>query len=183
MDLKELYKNMHKEGLFSGFSTLDFKDEIRNVCKKYQVCTMLDYGCGKGFQYKTFNPLDYWNLKKLYLYDIGVETYEKKPNEKFDMVITIDVLEHIHPNEIDNIIAEIDNYTNKVVFASIATVPARKKFPDGTNVHLIVKPKKWWEDKIKSIVKKDWYCYFRTENTKKGNINTYEKSEILNSKK
>lgn len=179
-DVKKLYEIMHeKNNVFTGFSSLVFKDEIKKIIEKYNVKTVLDYGCGKGLQYFQMKIHETWNIEKLYLYDIGVKEFQKKPEKNFDMVITIDVLEHVHPDEVDSVLLEIDNYARKVVFANICTIPAKKTFPDGTNVHLTVQSSDWWENKIQNIAKKNWYCYFRNRNTKSDDINTFEKRIII----
>ena len=60
----KFYKKMHREGYklidgskvnerdaYDGHSTLVFAKLIRDIIKKNQIETMLDYGCGKGFFY------------------------------------------------------------------------------------------------------------------------------------
>ncbi|HKZ43150.1 MAG TPA: hypothetical protein VJ044_19485, partial [Candidatus Hodarchaeales archaeon] len=59
-----------------------------------------------------------------------------------------DVLEHVPEEEIDEVLKEIFEYAQKFVFLSISTKLADKKFPDGENVHVCVKPPDWWLEKL-----------------------------------
>ena len=60
------------------------------------------------------------------------------------MVFSNDVLEHIEPNYLKEVLQDIDNYATKYVWLRIDTQPARKELSDGRNAHLIIKDKDWW---------------------------------------
>ncbi len=60
----------------------------------------------------------------------------------------IDVLEHIEPELIDNVIAELARITTNLGFFSIHMGPAVKLLPDRRNAHLIQKPSSWWLPKL-----------------------------------
>ena len=57
-----------------------------------------------------------------------------------DLVCCIDVLEHIEPEFLDSVIAELARITIKLGFFTIATGPATKTRADGGNAHLIQQP-------------------------------------------
>lgn len=178
---RNLYLEMHKNAnLFQGLQTLHFKNEIKKLCEIYNANSLLDYGCGKGIQYHEHKLHEYWNIKKLGLYDIGVPEYSEKPEEKFDIVISIDVLEHIEEQYVINAIKEIDQYALYAVLVNIATIPATKKLPDGQNAHATVKSKEWWTKIVKQNTEKTWIIYFRTELTRQNGL--FEKF-ILNREK
>ena len=111
-----------------------------------QPASVLDYGCGKG------NVI--YNLKEQYPnctfagYDPGVDAFRNIPYAKFEGLICTDVLEHIEPGYIDNVLVHIDSLFTKSAFFIIDTVPARKKLADGRNAHLILKNQEWWTTKI-----------------------------------
>jgi len=178
---KNLYLEMHKNAdFFQGLQTLHFKDKIKKLCEIYNANSLLDYGCGKGIQYHRHKLHEYWNIKRLGLYDIGIAEYDKKPMEKFDIVISIDVLEHIEEQYVINVMKEIDQYALYAVLVNIATIPATKNLPDGQNAHAIVRPKEWWAKIIEQNTEKTWIIYFRTELTRQNGL--FEKI-ILNREK
>ncbi len=136
------YKRMHEKKQFSGSSLIRYLPEIKHLIKLHQCDTLLDYGCGKAIHHK--KPL----LKTVTLFDPYYEPYSTKPEGTFDIVICTDVLEHIPEDEIGKTLHELIHYTNKVLFLAISTVPAKKKFSNGENVHLTIKPAEWWESML-----------------------------------
>jgi hypothetical protein len=80
-------------------------------------------------------------------YDPGVPRYAK-PALPAEMVACIDVLEHIEPDLIDNVLDDLARLAEGVVFLSIDTGPAMKTLSDGRNAHLIQQPMSWWLPKL-----------------------------------
>jgi hypothetical protein len=66
------------------------------------------------------------------------------------MVACIDVLEHVEPDLIDNVMDDIASLAEGVVFISFDTGPAMKTLSDGRNAHLIQQPLEWWFPKFAS---------------------------------
>lgn len=93
---------------------------------------------------KTFRPD---HKVKVQCYDPGVPEYEEMP-EPAEMVVCIDVLEHIEPDLIDDVLDHLESLTEKVLFATVHMLPAGKILPDGRNAHLIQKPPAWWLPKF-----------------------------------
>ena len=75
---------------------------------------------------------------------------EQKPEagRKFDLVVCIDVLEHIPQADLPRIIKEIFDYSGKYVFATAAVNKAGKTLPNGMNAHATVQPEEWWNRTI-----------------------------------
>ena len=69
------------------------------------------------------------------------------PSGHFPSAISSDVLEHIHPNDIQTVIAEITRVVSRHLVLRIATKPeARKMKLNGVvqRLHLTVEPAAWW---------------------------------------
>ena len=124
--------------------------------------SFLDYGCGKG------NVVN--GLKERYPdalvrgYDPGMPDFDKVPDssETYEFLLCTDVLEHIEPDRIDNVLQHINFLFTKKAYLMIDTVPARKFLPDGRNAHLILEQPEWWDIKIKENIKaKPIYTLFR----------------------
>ena len=80
--------------------------------------------------------------------------------ETYEFLLCTDVLEHIEPDRIDNVLQYIQ-FPTKKVYLMIDTVP-RKFLPDGRNAHLILEQPEWWDIKIKeNIQAKPIYTLFR----------------------
>ena len=165
-ELVSLYRQMHEHGeQFLGapaaetFPGLSLDAQIARI-KALIACTgaqtILDYGCGKGMQYRPrmitdrnggrwLSVVDYWNINEVACYDPAYEPYSRLPEGKFDGVISTDVLEHCPEQDVPWIIDEIFGYATRFVFANVACYPARKRLPDGENAHCTIKPAEWWE--------------------------------------
>lgn len=86
-------------------------------------------------------PVDYRG------YDPAVAEYASDP-EPADCVACIDVLEHIEPEMLDQVLDHIRSKTIKRALFSVHLGPAGKTLSDGRNAHLIQKPPAWWLPKI-----------------------------------
>ena len=112
----------------------------------FDPSSIIDYGCGKGKLVNTFKQ-DFPS-KTIQGYDPAVEEFSQEPTTTFDMLISLDVLEHIEPDYIDSVLQNINNLIIKGCYLVIATGPAKNKLPDGRNAHLIQEEPEWWKKKI-----------------------------------
>lgn len=110
-----------------------------------EIDHLLDYGCGHNLSLK--NNLNPTRSFRYQAYDPGVPEYSGDPIQA-EMVTCIDVLEHIEPDCLEDVLDHLEALTEKVLFATVHTGPAGKKLPDGRNAHLIQKPSEWWLPKL-----------------------------------
>lgn len=135
---------------------------IHNLITETSSRSLLDYGCGKGYQYtKEMMHVHHFCGIMPSLYDPAVETHNVLPEGKFDGVISTDVMEHIPEHELDDVLKQIYNKANKFVYLGICTVPAKAILPNGENAHCTVKPIEWWINKIEPLATVDTtiHCY------------------------
>lgn len=145
-EFAEMYREMHSDPRsFLGNSTRKHVVEIAALVKQTSAKTMLDYGSGKGMQYLSSRVHEYWGVALPYCYDPGVRGLHKKPKGRFDVVVCVDVLEHIPELLIEETAAELFGYARKGLYAHVALSPAHKMLPDGRNAHVTLKPRDWWE--------------------------------------
>ena len=113
---------------------------VERLAAKLETSDVLDYGCGKGTLAASMN----FQIRE---YDPAILGKEKTP-EPADLVICSDVLEHIEPECLDEVIADLVRVTKKIAYILVHTGPAVKSLPDGRNTHLIQMAKSWWEQKL-----------------------------------
>ena len=151
-DYKTLYTEYHKKkpSKFSGYSVVNYADKIAELVESIGAKTILDYGCGKGFQYLRDRIHETWGGILPHCYDIGVPQISRVPPGQYDGIICTDVLEHIHPLDVDTVLKDIFSRTRirAFVFLVICCRPAKKVFKDGSNVHLTIEPPEWWDEKL-----------------------------------
>ena len=63
-----------------------------------------------------------------------------------ECVACIDVLEHIEPELIENVLDDLRRVTTGHGVFTVHTGPAVKVLSDGRNAHLIQQPAEWWID-------------------------------------
>ncbi|HUV66463.1 MAG TPA: class I SAM-dependent methyltransferase [Sedimentisphaerales bacterium] len=80
-------------------------------------------------------------------YDPGIPGKDDPP-EPHDLVVCIDVLEHIEPDYLDNVLDDLKRVIKLCGFFTIASGPAGKLLPDGRNAHLIQQDMGWWIPKF-----------------------------------
>jgi hypothetical protein len=135
---------LHATGSY-GTASLKFGGLVSQLVDTLEIDTLLDYGCGSKRSLLTvLNPertVEYLG------YDPATEWADKWP---CDLVTCIDVLEHIEPDLLDNVLDDLLMLTKRWVFLTIHTGPAVKTLSDGRNAHLIQKPPAWWLPKLMS---------------------------------
>ena len=133
----------------NSFGTSSTIRKFKKWIDMYEVKTFIDYGCGKGHLVNTINDL-YPN--SCIGYDPAIEQWSELPKEKKEMLICTDVLEHIEPDYLVDVLKNIDSLFTKVAYLSIATCPASKSLPDGRNAHLIQEEPEWWKQTLQENI-------------------------------
>lgn len=171
-ELVTMYRTMHTEGekflgippeeTFLGQSLLPQRGRIKEIIMRHGAKSLLDYGAGKGMQYQPIqvivegvgewpNIQAFWGIDELYCYDPAYEPFNKLPSNKFDGVISTDVLEHCPEEDIPWIVDEIFSYATRFVFAYVACYPAEKRLPNGENAHCTIRPVEWWQANLSDV--------------------------------
>lgn len=132
---------LHETNALYGVSAVKHVDTIKKIYEKTESKSLLDYGCGKGLLAKEL-PFPIWE------YDPAIPGKDSPPKQA-DFVVCIDVLEHIEPDYLDNVLYDLARCIKKVGYFTICTKASMKTLPDGRNSHLIQKGKEWWENRLK----------------------------------
>lgn len=122
-----------------------FGEMISGIVDRLEIDHLLDYGAGHNKSLTdTLRPE---RDLKYQAYDPGVPELAGDPVPA-QMVCCIDVLEHIEPDCLDDVLDHLEELTELILFATVCTGPAFKVLPDGRNAHLIQEPMQWWLNKI-----------------------------------
>lgn len=134
---------LHKNPDYGTASTF-MAPLVSRICNDNNVATMLDYGCGKS---RLSECLKVDHAMRIQQYDPAISEHSEDP-EPCQMVACIDVLEHIEPQLLDNVLDDIKRCALEMALLTVSTEPAMKVLDDGRNAHLIVQPASWWLPKI-----------------------------------
>lgn len=146
------YRALHRSESFRGYSILQWVPQIADLVAEHKSVRLLDYGCGLGWQYIRERVHLAMGVEVPHLYDPAVDALSTKPEGTFDGVICTDVMEHVPEEEVDAVVREIAAYAEDWAFVSVCCRPSKHiRFPDGTNVHVTVKPFQWWTRKLQPV--------------------------------
>jgi hypothetical protein len=115
------------------------------VIRQSAIKSVSDYGAGKGRLVEGLR-MQGIALDEYFPYDPVFPEYG--PPRPADLVCCIDVLEHIEPEFLESVIADLASITTGLGFFTVHMGPAIKVLADGRNAHLIQQPSSWWLGKL-----------------------------------
>jgi len=153
-----LNKELHAAPKGFGSSSYKWAHVVFQLIRKNNVASVLDYGCGAGTLARGGKDKEQGLLARFQEagmkvdyaeYDPAISSKAALPRRQFDMVVCTDVLEHIEPECLDEVLEHIKSLTLRFAFVVVNTNAANKILLDGRNAHLIVQPKEWWLKELK----------------------------------
>lgn len=146
-EYRELLRQEHEQTPW-GHTAEQYVDDILAHARGYSFDSLLDYGAGRGgLAHK---------LQEVAQDLINVTEYEpadpdrSQNNTPHSYVVCIDVLEHIEPDCLDDVLDDLKQVTLELGYFTVSTRPAGRQLPDGRNAHLIVENFAWWQEKIQA---------------------------------
>jgi hypothetical protein len=132
-------KQLHKTGEY-GVTGHKWAPHIQDLCRALGTTDVLDYGCGQRTLEKALGF-------GIHNYDPCIDGLDGVPAPA-ELVVCGDVLEHIEPDFLAEVLDDLRRVTKRLGFFVIANRPAKKILPDGRNAHLIQEGAEWWFPKI-----------------------------------
>lgn len=147
---EQLQRQLHEGGSY-GISGVKHAARIIDLAKRMGTRSVLDYGCGRRTlsQAMPFHITDY---------DPFIVECSSEP-EVHDLVVCSDVLEHIEPDCLPDVLHHLSSKVGKLIFLDIACRPAKKVLSDGRNAHLIQEQPSWWLQRLMTFFEP---TYFQT---------------------
>lgn len=131
----------HKDDESWGTTAHHHAQVVHHLAMELGAESILDYGAGKQTLKKALPALN------IFSYDPSIKAISKKPG-RHDLVCCIDVMEHVEPEFVDDVLDDLQRVTKKMAFILISTVKAVKILPDGRNAHLVVEDEHFWLPKL-----------------------------------
>lgn len=145
----ELYKQLHQMRSYGDTGSAYARD-VSSFIQYTMAKTVLDFGSGTGSLKKTLKDIYQIEIDE---FDPCVPGKDKIPQSQYDLIITTDLLEHLHKEEINNIFDEMMSLNPTFMYHAISTRIARILLPDGSNCHKTVENADWWIKKIQDVTK------------------------------
>ena len=124
----EEMKKLHQNPVY-GISGKKHKDVVQKLAESLNTRSIMDYGCGKATLGAKL-PFPIWE------YDPAIPGKEGVPRPA-DLVVALNVVEHVEPEMLDNVLGDLVRCSKVCVFAVIEAV----------------KSKDWWNEKLNKYFK------------------------------
>lgn len=142
-ELIEQYRRIHAGSAYGTTSVKNLRF-LRPEIKLLRPQSIIDYGCGQS---RLVEMLDLDYPVELRRYDPAIAEVAAKPEGVFDLLINVDVLEHIEEADLDAVIAEMRALCRNAIII-VDTAPAVARLSDGRNAHVTQRPHAWWRERL-----------------------------------
>ena len=144
-EYRQMQQQLHENPNY-GVASVEYAPLVAQIVEATAANELLDYGAGKGrlgmaLREHVQRPL------VVHHYDPAIPQWSMPPSP-CGFVACIDVLEHIEPHLLDNVLDDLQRVTAGVGVFTVHTGAAVKVLPDGRNAHLIQQPPDWWLPKF-----------------------------------
>lgn len=137
-DLVAQYAEIHKSRRYGDTSIKNLRylrPEVRLLLPR----SILDYGCGQSRLLEALDP----GGARLVRYDPAIPAYAAPPSGPVDLLVNVDVLEHIPERDLDEVVGHMASLCRNALLV-VDTLPAAAVLPSGENAHCTLHPHAWW---------------------------------------
>ena len=140
-EYRQMQEELHRNPEY-GVASVQYAPLVADFMRRHGLRELLDYGAGKGRLGEELQWLLPWPVE-LHHYEPAVPAWSAPP-QPCGFVTCIDVLEHIEPSLLSNVLDDLARVTRGLGLYTVHTGPAAKILRDGRNAHLIQQPAAWW---------------------------------------
>ena len=125
---------------------IDWKPDSRKL-RQFAVIFLFGFGlAGLLFAWTNEGPRLYDGSYGSDSLELPLELPQPEPA---DLVVCTDVLEHVEPECLENVLDDLKRVTKQALFLAVSTRAANKSTSDGQNTHKIVEDLEFWRPKIR----------------------------------
>jgi len=148
--LIEQYRLLHESRVYGTGSERLFHS-IQSVIEGFLcIGSILDYGCGQS---RLIDWLAKANGVLAWRFDPAISRYGERPTQKADLILVVNVLDHIPEANIDAALADIRALGRHAYF-HMGTVQDAATMPNGELARCTIRPPEWWKEKLKPYFKR-----------------------------
>ncbi len=141
--LIDYYGSVHSSRVY-GTSSVKYVRFLRPQIRLLNPKSILDYGCGQS---RFLESLALDPTPDLLRYDPAIPDYATPPARTADLLVNIDVLEHIDEADLDDVLLQMRRLCEEAIIV-VDTSPAKHTLPDGRNAHVTLRSHDWWRERI-----------------------------------
>ena len=144
-EYRRMQQELHRNPDY-GVASIEYAPIVAQVVEATGIDELLDYGAGKGRLGPALEDMCEKPLT-IHHYEPAISEWSSPP-APCRLVACIDVLEHIEPDLLDNVLDDLQRVTSNIGVFTVHTGPATKFLSDGRNAHLTQMPASWWLPKF-----------------------------------
>ncbi|MEM9048906.1 MAG: methyltransferase domain-containing protein [Pseudomonadota bacterium] len=142
-DLIAYYRNKHATEAY-GDTSVKYLRFLRPELALLKPRTVIDYGCGQSRLLDILaTDIGFRGIR----FDPAIPNYAARPEEPADLLICIDVLEHVEEADLDHVIGDMRSLCREAIIV-VDTKAAVQKLPDGRNAHVSLHSHRWWQARL-----------------------------------
>lgn len=149
-EYRALNRDLHERKAKWGLAAQAHAPAVAVFAKRVGVTELLDYGCGKERLKEALAPEGF----VVRGYDPAIPGLDSPP-EPAELVVCLDVLEHIEPECLEDVLFDLKRVTKRVGLFSVCTRASVRKLADGSNPHRIIENEAWWMERLRRHFKAD----------------------------
>lgn len=142
-DLIQQYRVIHGREAYGNTSVKNLP-YLLPLLDDLKPASIIDFGCGQS---TLADELQRATGARIARYDPAIPKYSVRPEGKFDLLVNVDVLEHVPEDELEPIIADMAALArNAIIIVDMG--PAVLILPDGRNAHVTQQNEEWWKQRL-----------------------------------
>src|SRR5688500_9103934 len=107
------YASLHASNSEYGAGSSRLLKYVLPLMSSFPCKSVIDYGCGKG---ALGRAIEAKTGITTYCYDPYVEAFSQRPDQRFDLLVNTDVLEHIPEDDLDSVFQDMQALSDKCMF-------------------------------------------------------------------
>ncbi len=139
-----LYQELHASAAYGNTSVKNLR-HLRPHLRLRKPASVLDYGCGQS---TLLEALDLPASTRRVRYDPAIPAHAQRPSEPCELLLNVDVLEHVPESELDAILSDMASLCKDAIII-IDTGPAAQILANGENAHCTQHDAAWWAERLK----------------------------------
>ena len=137
------YREIHASTDWGGTSIKNIGYILPHI-ESLSPISIIDYGCGKS---ALLDAIDVSSVVTKVKYDPAIPEYDKLDPGPYDLLLNVDVLEHIPEEALDEVLTEMARISTNAILI-VDTKPAKLKLSNGENAHVCLHNHAWWQQKL-----------------------------------
>tara|TARA_R110000824_G_scaffold67611_1_gene175145 strand:- start:449 stop:1042 length:594 start_codon:yes stop_codon:yes gene_type:complete len=184
-DIKKIYaylydKNMDHKGRHYGRQ--NWGEGSYDLLNSLVVSSLIDVGCGRNdfVKWAREQGIEATGIDIASpLADVVCPAHDIPfEDNKFEYLTSFDMMEHLLPEEIDDVLIEFNRVASKGFLFHISHKESQSKVR-GKQLHLTVRPESWWIEKIEKFGETNTFKGLTSIKDCKGNIRKYKNVKYI----